>query len=143
MIEIQDVLMKRRQALRKALTGDMSLLSDLSELHASGDVVDWAIDATQDEISSQLAEFESRELAQVQHLVLAHEHDDERIRIGKYGVCEDCEQPIPALRLKALPYATCCIECQRKAERQGPLEHRSLPLVSFADEFSDAELEVL
>lgn len=136
MLKMKDVLLKRRQALLKALTGDMSLLSELSE-QASGDVVDWAIDAAQDELSSQLAEVESRELAQVQRAL-------ERMRTGAYGVCEDCEQPIPALRLQALPYATCCIQCQRKAEVRGEANWgEALPLVSYGDEtFSDAELEV-
>ena len=132
MMKMKDVLMKRRQALRKALHGDMSLLS---EHQTTGDVVDWAIDAAQDEISSQLAVVESRELAQVEQAL-------ERMRTGNYGVCEDCDQPIPALRLQALPYATCCIECQRSAEQQGTLERRPLPLVSYGDELSDAELEV-
>ncbi len=133
MMKMKDVLMKRRQALRKALTGDMSLLSELSE-QASGDVVDWAIDSAQDELSSQLAEVESRELAQVEQAL-------ERMRQGNYGLCEDCEQPIPALRLQALPYATCCIECQRKAEQRG-VRSGGLPLVSRGDELSDLELEV-
>jgi DnaK suppressor protein len=135
MMKMKDVLMKRRQALRQALTGDMSLLSGLSDHQATGDVVDWAIDAAQDELSSQLAEVESRELAQVEQAL-------ERMRSGQYGLCEDCDQPIPTMRLQALPYATCCVECQRKSEAWGVRRGNALPLVSFGDELSDAELEV-
>lgn len=41
-----------------------------------------------------------------------------RFQVGKYGLCEECGRPIPENRLKALPQATHCIECQTKLERQ-------------------------
>jgi DnaK suppressor protein len=31
---------------------------------------------------------------------------------GNYGVCEQCAQPIPQARLKALPYASLCVACK-------------------------------
>ena len=105
------VLIKRRDALRKALAGDLSLLKEL-KAQASGDVVDAALDSVQDEISSQLAEVESRELARIENAL-------ERMREGQYGVCEACGCSIPMARLNALPYATLCIKCQREAEREG------------------------
>ncbi|MBA3654471.1 MAG: TraR/DksA C4-type zinc finger protein [Actinobacteria bacterium] len=33
---------------------------------------------------------------------------------GKYGVCESCQQPIPAARLEAKPAARFCIDCASK-----------------------------
>lgn len=105
------VLIKRRDALRKALAGDLSLLKEL-RTQTSGDVVDAALDSVQDEISSQLAEVESRELARIENAL-------ERMREGQYGVCEACGCSIPMARLNALPYATLCIKCQREAEREG------------------------
>lgn len=41
----------------------------------------------------------------------------ERIDQGKYGACETCEQLIAKERLRAMPHARLCIECQRQAER--------------------------
>jgi len=35
------------------------------------------------------------------------------------GVCADCDVPIPAARLRALPNAARCIECQTDDERRG------------------------
>lgn len=35
-----------------------------------------------------------------------------KIAIGTYGTCERCGQPIPKLRLRALPYAAMCITCK-------------------------------
>ena len=111
LLGLRQILIKRRDALRTALAGDLSLLKELRQ-QTSGDVVDAALDSAQDEISSQLAEVESRELANIEVAL-------ERIRDGKYGVCEGCEQPIPMARLQALPYATLCIQCQREAEKAG------------------------
>ncbi len=110
-VNMRQVLIKRRDALRKALAGDLSLLKEL-KAQASGDVVDAALDSVQDEISSQLAEVESRELARIEYAL-------QQMRDGHYGVCEGCSTSIPLARLNALPYATCCITCQREAERQG------------------------
>ncbi len=39
-----------------------------------------------------------------------------RMDAGTYGRCTNCGRPIPLARLKALPYATLCIDCQTKLE---------------------------
>ena len=36
---------------------------------------------------------------------------------GTYGLCDDCGGSIDRARLKALPYATLCLQCQRQCER--------------------------
>lgn len=107
-LKLRDLLLKRRDALRKALAGDLSMLKSLRD-QIGGDVVDFALDAAQDEISSKLAEVESRELANIEVAL-------ERIKAGTYGQCDFCGGKIPLARLNALPYATNCIECQRAAE---------------------------
>jgi len=45
---------------------------------------------------------------------------------GTYGLCEDCGGRIDLARLKALPYATLCIQCQQQRERS----QRSLSFAS-------------
>ena len=110
-LSMRQILVKRRDALRKALAGDLSLLKEL-RAQTSGDMVDAALDSVQDEISSQLAEVESRELSRIEYAL-------ERMREGQFGICEGCGTSIPMARLNALPYATYCIKCQREAERQG------------------------
>jgi DnaK suppressor protein len=93
------------------LAGDLSMLQELKAQN-SGDVVDAALDSVQDEINSQLAEVESRELARIENAL-------QRMRDGQYGTCEVCGCNIPMARLNALPYATLCIKCQREAEMEG------------------------
>jgi DnaK suppressor protein len=111
LLNLRAILVRRRDALRSALAGDLSLLKDLRS-ESPGDVIDAAYDSTQDEISSQLAEVESRELANIENAL-------HRMSAGKYGACEVCNGKIPLARLNARPYATMCIECQRDLERSG------------------------
>jgi DnaK suppressor protein len=105
-------LVARRDALRKALTGDQDSFRELAALDVVGDNVDAAVDNANDEISSQLVEIESRELTQIEHAL-------QRIVSGVYGRCEFCGGKIAEARLNALPYTNSCIDCQRENERSG------------------------
>lgn len=40
-----------------------------------------------------------------------------RFENGTYGLCVECNRPIDVARLKAIPYAELCMDCQRKSER--------------------------
>lgn len=138
----RQILVTRRDALRQALAGDLSALKELRQ-QTGGDVVDAALDSAQDEINSQLAEVESRELAHIENAL-------ERMKEGTYGQCEGCGEKIPMARLNALPYATLCIECQREAERTGNVPGADanwgrMPDTSFGDSditLNDIEMDV-
>jgi DnaK suppressor protein len=133
--KMREVLVKRRDALRRALAGDLSLLKQLRDQSGS-DVVDAALDAAQDEISSQLAEVESRELANIERAL-------DSIRQGTYGNCEICNSKIPLARLQALPYATMCIDCQRAAETGNLDARREADWGRVVDTgFSDADVSL-
>jgi DnaK suppressor protein len=43
----------------------------------------------------------------------------DRIDSGDYGTCLACEEPIPAKRLRALPWARYCIPCQESISLEG------------------------
>ena len=132
---MKEVLIVRRDALRKALAGDLSMLKDLRE-QTGGDEVDAALDAAQNELSSQLAEVESRELAHIENAL-------KLIREGKYGHCESCGASIPLARLQALPYATSCIDCQREMERTGEVPDSIVDWSTITNvDDADSELDV-
>ena len=40
-----------------------------------------------------------------------------RMEEGLYGRCLDCDRWIRPARLKVVPYAVCCLDCQEKRER--------------------------
>ncbi len=96
LLRLTQRLMARRDALRKALNGDLDSFRKFSELNAVGDNVDAAVDCANDEICSQLVEIESRELGQIEHAL-------QRIAGGVYGRCEYCGGKIAEPRLNALP----------------------------------------
>src|SRR4051812_5019749 len=133
-LSMRQILIMRRDALRTALAGDLSLLKEL-RAQTAGDVVDAALDSAQDEISSQLAEVESRELASIENALL-------RMKEGQFGVCEGCNCTIPMARLNALPYATLCIDCQREAERTGSAGGGDADWGRVPDLSGDADLSI-
>jgi DnaK suppressor protein len=109
LLKLHKRLTARRNELRKVLAGELSDLRSMDRANLGGDAADAAFDTGSDEISSQLAELEARELAQVERAL-------QRIKHGTYGLCEVCQARIGVPRLNALPYVTCCIECQREME---------------------------
>src|SRR5271157_3853107 len=112
LLRLTSRLVSRRDALRKAINGDLDSFRKFSEESGVGDNVDAAVDSANDEISSQLVEIESRELSQIEHAL-------QRIAAGVYGRCEFCGGKISEARLNALPYTNTCIDCQRENELIG------------------------
>jgi DnaK suppressor protein len=107
LLRLHKTLVARGNALRKTLAGE---LADLRLKTAeTGDSADAAFDAGSEEIASQLAELEARELSQIERALA-------RIKQGTYGLCEFCQAKIPVARLNALPYSTTCVDCQREME---------------------------
>jgi len=114
LLRLHKTLEARSQALRKALAGELADLRNNGM--ENGDAADVAFDAGSEEISTQLAELESRELTQIEKALA-------RIKQGTYGLCEFCQSKIPVMRLNALPYSTTCVDCQREMETNPGWEH--------------------
>jgi DnaK suppressor protein len=112
LLRLHKTLTTRRTELRKRLGLELAELAHLKHSSASGDVADAAFDASGEEISSALAELESKELAQIERALA-------RLKAGTYGKCEVCTAKIPVARLNALPFSTQCVKCQRESERDG------------------------
>jgi len=106
--KLQQTLVKQRDAIKRKLASEISA----TDSNCTGDSGDHAIFDTEQEMHSQLAALESRELRRIEHAL-------ESIEDGTYGNCEGCNKPIPVTRLKALPHTNCCIECQREFELHG------------------------
>lgn len=110
--QLRERLTARRDALRKALNGDLESLRAYHSKYGMGDDGDAANDHAHEEITSQLLEIEVRELEQIERAL-------RRFAEGVYGRCEVCGGKIGEARINALPYVTHCIDCQREAERHG------------------------
>ena len=111
LLRLHKSLIAQRDELRKRLGGELRDLRSYKSLD-SGDAADLAFDSGNEEVSSQLADLESRQLYQIERSLA-------RLKQGTYGVCEGCGKKIPVARLNALPFSTTCINCQREMETSG------------------------
>jgi DnaK suppressor protein len=109
---LRHYLLARRQELQKQIDELLAQHRDNHTHFRENSVLDLEDMSLRDSTAAQqiaLLEARSRE----------RNHLDEALRRldeGTYGVCEDCEEPISQGRLRALPFARRCVECQRQAE---------------------------
>jgi DnaK suppressor protein len=69
------------------------------------------------EMSQTIASNRNRERASILRLVstaLARLEGDPEM----FGLCVECEEPIPSKRLALLPYVELCVECQQSRDRK-------------------------
>lgn len=85
---------------------------------ASGDLssytvhmADMSADTYERELVSNLASSEQTVLYQIEDAL-------KRIEEGTYGDCQQCQKPIVLSRLRAVPYTSLCISCQRTKEQK-------------------------
>jgi DnaK suppressor protein len=117
LLRLHKSLVARRDELRRRLGRELKDLRNSAATNASGDSADMAFDSGSEEVSSQLAELEARELGQIERSL-------NRLKQGIYGLCEGCQKKIPVARLNALPFSTTCVECQREMEIYGTMGGR-------------------
>lgn len=110
LLRLHKSLVSRRTDIRKKLADELDGLRNLKTADATGDSADVAFESGSEEMASQLAELDARELNQIERALL-------RLKQGTYGGCEVCGCKIPIGRLNALPYTTLCISCQREMEK--------------------------
>lgn len=75
----------------------------------SPDFADRATENEGDEVLEERGKVAQLEVEQIEAAIT-------RIKLGTYGVCTHCGQPIRTARLVALPYAAHCIACATRDE---------------------------
>lgn len=81
-----------------------------------GDEVDEATEARSQELQLEASGVARQTLVEIEDAL-------RKIAEGVYGLCERCQKPIPFARLKAVPHARYCLDCQDRYEQalsQGP-----------------------
>jgi len=112
--QILDELLQRQSELSQTINYELNeLLTPEKQKHHLSDLDEPGSEGGDEELNYKLVEIESAELAQVEWAI-------ERLREGTYGTCEECERAIDPDRLKALVFATTCIDCKRAIERAEP-----------------------
>lgn len=78
-----------------------------------GDEADQAGQSLEKELQFELSDNERSQLDQIEGAL-------RKMDKGTFGICEQCRRPIAKARIKALPFARYCIDCQSTAERATP-----------------------
>ena len=116
------------EAMRARLRGDVTTMADAAlrqtRSEANGDLssmpihmADIGTDAYEQEFTLSLVANEEGTLELVE-LAL------ERIKLRKFGLCEECGGVIAKKRLEAIPFAPMCIRCAEKMENARPRQPR-------------------
>lgn len=56
-----------------------------------------------------------------------------RIEAGEFGICQDCDEPIPRVRLNCQPMADCCIACTRLREEKAKKRGNKQGALNFSE----------
>jgi DnaK suppressor protein len=101
--------------LKQKLIKEVMLNQEASNESTDGEVLDsadLASDSYDKDLANSLSETERARLVAVEAAL-------ERLKGGTYGMCDGCGKPIPLARLKVLPFAKHCVQCQQDEERTG------------------------
>jgi len=80
------------------------------ESDGTEDYIDYAVSSYDREFLLSLSELEQSQLNLVEEAL-------KRISAGAFGLCVQCENPIPVKRLEVQPWARYCLRCQELADQ--------------------------
>ena len=109
--ELAQALRRQREALRK------EFFDAEADLRSIGEDREAELEerAQEERAARILARLDDRSLREVQEIHAALQRMIDRT----YGTCLDCDRAIPVDRLRAVPTATCCVECAGAREAAG------------------------
>jgi DnaK suppressor protein len=86
-------------------------LRESIRIHQVADPVDLTQQAAEREMAVHNLDRDSALMRRIRSAI-------DRVNDGSYGVCLECEEDIAPKRLKAIPWAELCIQCQETADCQ-------------------------
>ena len=120
-------LLEKRRELLHRLVSERQASADVPD-SGPGDSVDLAVLSSEREASCRIASFESHAVHDIDCAL-------ERLENGTYNICEECGCRIPRARLRALPFASTCLRCKERLERERTDDDGSLPDWEGVDSF--------
>lgn len=125
--ELKAMLESRRLGLSAELNGRLRGVRDgaTARPHDGRDFGEIADTDVQDEIQFTLLEMKAEILGKVNEALA-------RLEDGRYGHCHECGDEIAAARLRALPFAVRCRDCEAEREldamREQAAARRAVPM---------------
>lgn len=108
---IREMLSQKRRDITEHIQSELTELENPEKKHRA-DLEEIASDTHESDSLCEIMGIESTQIDQIERAL-------QQIDNGTYGICEDCGGEIPLVRLQALPFATQCIACKRRAEVRG------------------------
>ena len=109
------------QEIRMEIVGDVEKSQNngkKDEVEHMPDISDDAARAYGKKLQGDLEEQEWKKLKQVEAAL-------EKIEIGEYGICNQCEKDIPEARLEIVPYTEFCTQCLSNIEKKATLDDQN------------------
>jgi len=105
--EERDVIRNQINYQISVLEKSISTLSELINAEVQSDANDWFTSKESNpskEINEMALEKAKKRIVMLRNVLL-------RVDLSSYGICINCNKPIPFERLKAIPAATRCLSC--------------------------------
>ena len=110
------LLLKKREEILEAVKHIEEDTLSRSQRDASGDLSGYTLHLADIATDSYDREFSLGLASNAQRILYEIDEALKRLKEKDFGNCLSCGKPIPKKRLKAIPYASLCIECQSKEE---------------------------
>lgn len=110
----EEIIREAKTEIAKYITGEANQL-----VETALDEGDWSVIDVSTDISLKRLETHRQGLLGIDEALL-------KLREGTYGVCEECGNDIFAERLKVMPFAIFCRECQERREQLEKIEREEI-----------------
>ena len=115
---------EKLRSLREAIPADT---------HDVRDAEEQSVDDFVQEVDLALMQMKSETLKKIDQAIL-------RLESGSYGRCQECDQEIAAARLRALPFALLCRDCQEESESRSRYEREAKAFARLQKELASVTL---
>ena len=128
---LKGMLEDRRREIHEKLRSLREALPAAS--HDVRDAEEQSVDEFVQEVDLALMQMKSDTLKKIDAAIL-------RLEDGSYGRCGECEQEISSARLRALPFAVLCRDCQEQAEDRVRYEREAKAFARLQKELASVTL---
>ncbi|MEW6584337.1 MAG: TraR/DksA C4-type zinc finger protein [Nitrospirota bacterium] len=108
----EEILKEAKKEISKYIKGETRQLVDTAL-----DDGDWSVVDLSEDVSLRQLSTHHENLQRIDEAL-------RKLDEGTYGICEDCGEEISEERLRILPFAIYCTDCQEKREQLAELERR-------------------
>jgi DnaK suppressor protein len=110
----EEIVREAKTEISKYITGEANQL-----VETALDDGDWSVIDVSADINLRRLETHRQRLLGIDAALM-------KLREGTYGVCEECGGEISAERLKVMPFAIFCVDCQEKKEQLEKIEREEI-----------------